>query len=123
MMLRSRSIMRWRPISVGLRLFATVFTPPILLQWMFFDTATPGYSNVSLGIYQYSLEQFRIFPNPVSGDLLFFNEKRNEIKLSDLSGKIVLTATKTDVLNISNLRKGFYILSTNRGETTKIIIH
>ncbi|MBI9038264.1 MAG: CotH kinase family protein [Bacteroidales bacterium] len=90
--------------------------------WMFFDTATPGYSNVSSGIYQYSLEQFRIFPNPVSGDFLFFNEKRNEIKLSDLSGKTILIAKKTDVLNISSLSKGFYIISTNRGETSKIVV-
>ena len=91
-------------------------------QWMFFDTATPGYSNVNVGIFEPTLEQFMIFPNPVAGDLLFFNEKRKEIKLSDLSGKTILIAKKTDVINISNLSKGFYILSTNRGEVIKVIV-
>jgi spore coat protein CotH len=91
-------------------------------QWMFFDTATPGFSNVAVGIFEPTLEQFMIFPNPVSENLLFFNEKRKEIKLADLSGKIILIAKKTDVLNISSLSKGFYILSTNRGEVRKIII-
>lgn len=91
-------------------------------QWIFFDTATPGYSNVAVGIFEPTLEQFMIFPNPVTGNLLYFNEKRKEIKITDLSGKIILTATKTDNVNISTLNKGLYILSTNRGEVRKIII-
>ena len=112
-------------LTFGLQQTDTSFgrNPDGGMQWMYFDTATPGFNNVPAGIIESYIGHFTIFPNPVSGNFLFFNEKRKEIKLSDLSGKIVLTATKTDVINISSLSKGFYILSTNRGETAKIVVH
>ncbi len=111
-------------ITFGLQRTDTSFgrIPDGGTQWIFFDTATHGYSNVPVGIFEPTLEQFMIFPNPVTGGLLFFNEAREEIKLSDLSGKTILIAKKTDVVNIISLRKGFYILTTNRGETKKIVI-
>lgn len=53
-------------------------------------------------------DDFQIFPNPTCDKIYFAKSK--QIKLSDLSGKIILEAKNCDVMNLSALAPGIYFL-------------
>ena len=55
--------------------------------------------------------KLKLYPNPVK-DILHLSEKASEIKVYDLSGKLIKThLSKTDKLYLTELPKGNYILS------------
>jgi len=66
-----------------------------------------------------------IYPNPTSGKLVInANEKINDIKIYDVSGKIIFKTNTTSQLDISDKPNGIYFIKFKTGEqiiTRKII--
>ena len=74
---------------------------------------------VALDVNDIQSKPINIFPNPVK-DILNFSEEVSNIKITDLSGKIVNQISDSEKsINISKLSKGTYIISatTKSGET------
>ncbi len=80
---------------------------------------TASYStNCLLSTTEIEKQQIKIYPNPAK-DNLNFSEEVSNIKISELSGKLIkLISTSEKSINISKLAKGTYIISatTKNGE-------
>lgn len=63
-----------------------------------------------------------IYPNPVSGDELYFSEVATGV-VYDLLGNAILSFKNVKVLAISEFRKGIYFVKLNSGKTIKLIIN
>ena len=78
-----------------------------------FFSSTLGVNNTS------GKSHFKLYPNPVQSNL-YFSEELSEIKLKDMSGKIVSQhQLKTKNISVENLPKGNYIITgrNSTGET------
>lgn len=71
------------------------------------------------GVDNIQNESFLVYPNPAN-DLLYFRTKTGkavQYSLCNLSGKLLLSGeTSKGVVDVSQVRKGFYILQINDGE-------
>lgn len=69
-----------------------------------------------------TIEELSIFPNPVSGELVYVSSKKKEAKeveIFNVLGKPVLSAKIVGKeLNISALEAGIYILKIREGKAT-----
>lgn len=74
--------------------------------------------NVNLGVADVSSEKMKLYPNPVK-DILNFPEEVTNVKITDISGKIVNTILKGKSIDLSKLKKGVYVVIANvkSGET------
>lgn len=85
------------------------------------DFATPFTGTISLSTNDFVSQDktVHLYPNPVK-DLLHFSEEVSNVKITDLSGKMVkqITATAKSV-DVSKLSKGNYIITivTKKGQT------
>ena len=84
----------------------------------------------SLSVKKNAISGLNIYPNPVTNGNLYISSDRNETKavtIFDVLGKQVLKANVSNqVVNVSNLSKGFYILkNTEAGQTAsrKLVIN
>ncbi|WP_415376694.1 T9SS type A sorting domain-containing protein [Patiriisocius sp. Uisw_017] len=67
--------------------------------------------NPDLSINQNSLEDFKIYPNPIETVFKIYSDRIIEqIKIYDISGKHIRNYNKTDSYNISNFKSGLYLL-------------
>ena len=75
------------------------------------DASASYNKNCTLSITEVNKKEIAIFPNPVK-DFLQFSEEVFNIKITDVSGKVVkqISALRKSV-NIANLAKGIYIIS------------
>ncbi len=91
--------------------------------WQFYDLPTPGAGNLTGAVNDrsYSSERLFVYPNPVVGDVIYFNRSVS-FKLFDLTGKLVLIANDVEHINVDKLEKGIYLLYTNNGSSIKLII-
>ncbi|UGS23510.1 choice-of-anchor I family protein [Flavobacterium channae] len=65
---------------------------------------------------------FVIFPNPASNsELVYFNRKA-DIELFDLTGKLILSEKDALTINISKLQTGVYIVKTSEGITKRLVV-
>lgn len=69
---------------------------------------------------EFSTEGFTVYPNPVARELHL--NKVTDVAIYDNLGKRVLVARNTDVINISSLASGSYIVLSKDNEAQKIII-
>lgn len=72
----------------------------------------PG-NNPILSLTESEGTQWTVYPNPAKDDLFIFgtDEQVTEIRITDLSGKVILTEMNyTDSIDISALQNGVYIL-------------
>ena len=87
----------------------------------------------TVGINDAQSAQLTAYPNPATDvltiDMTSIPEDNYEIKLLDLSGKIIMKDMVSDLtkhnINISDLSQGIYVLSVSNGENAyqrKIII-
>src|SRR5690606_21567710 len=83
----------------------------------------------SLGVHQNSIAGLQVYPNPVTNGNLFITTDNNgtkSVSIYDVLGKAVVKATVTDQpVNVSNLKKGVYIVKiTEEGKTAtrKLVI-
>lgn len=63
-----------------------------------------------------------VYPNPNSGERLFFNRMQEQVELTDLHGKLILSAKAIDSLSLKGLPAGTYILRNAYGQTQKLVI-
>ncbi|OPZ97923.1 MAG: hypothetical protein BWY70_01363 [Bacteroidetes bacterium ADurb.Bin408] len=61
------------------------------------------------------------YPNPVSGNVLYFS-KNVSFTLYDLLGNKLSRVINADNLNISGMAKGYYLIITDEGVGLKLLI-
>lgn len=82
----------------------------------------------TLGVNQNSIEGLKVYPNPVVDGKLYINTTANVSKavaIYDVLGKQVVNTTTENIVNVSNLNAGVYILKvTEEGKTAtrKLVI-
>lgn len=84
--------------------------------WNFFNAHT--LCNTTVGIEeQNKKEAFRIYPNPVSNKLFITVQsiENLEVTITDLLGNIQMKANNENVIEISSLTNGMYIISISQG--------
>jgi hypothetical protein len=71
-----------------------------------------------------------MYPNPVNDGFLYINSKtlgEKTINLFDVNGRSILkTKLESDVLDVSSVKSGFYLLKISTGDlsaTSKLIIN
>lgn len=124
------------PISTGLSVdltgtFIEEFTDLDIIVFVQ-DYATKEIMNSALASQQLSNDSFevakiKVFPNPSNGVFTIDTVLSTEVKVLDITGKNVYTAsniTNQSSINVSNLQKGVYFLKMNNelGEQTEKII-
>lgn len=83
--------------------------------------------NVTLSNDEFELDGFSVFPNPVEDNLTIdianSNIKDYSISIYNILGKEVLKFhnTQTNVINVSSLNGGIYLLSLSNGNSRKVI--
>jgi len=83
--------------------------------------------NASASSETFFADNFNLYPNPVS-DVLNIASKNglnvNEVRITDLSGKVVKTQKDVSSVNVSDLAVGTYIIdvTTNEGRATSKFI-
>lgn len=65
-------------------------------------------------------QSFSVYPNPAN-DLLHFSVKQEYVELMNMHGATVLTASQTNVMDVSSLASGIYLLKTTHG-VQKVVI-
>lgn len=78
----------------------------------------------SLSTNDYQLEGLKIYPNPVDGDFVTIKSPiagDKFVNLFDINGRKVLSTTLVgDMLNISSLSAGFYMIEVKVGDSKKV---
>lgn len=104
--------------------FSNIVTYTIMAE----DSSTRDYYvkvtvEVPIGIDEISQDNasFKVWPNPASNQLNF--EHPADVKLFDINGKLVLSATKVRALPVGRLAAGVYILENEQRQKRKIIKH
>ncbi|WHT40740.1 T9SS type A sorting domain-containing protein [Myroides sp. mNGS23_01] len=74
----------------------------------------------------YLKENFVVYPNPVSGTISIVNSTATQFTVYDLGQRVVkqveVKAKQDEIkMDLSDLKKGMYILKTNQGEEVKIV--
>ncbi|MDY0076569.1 MAG: CotH kinase family protein [Bacteroidales bacterium] len=79
-------------------------------NWIFFTAATPGESNRFSSVSEIAENaDFKVFPNPVSGDFVYF-AKAQDVQIYTLQGQLILEQQHTIQLDIKSLPAGVYVL-------------
>lgn len=77
--------------------------------------------NESLSIFSNYEKNILLYPNPTEDYLNFIGHDRfNNIKIIDLTGKVVLEKPFSSKLDVQNLNKGLYLIEVSNGKSTKI---
>lgn len=85
--------------------------------WTFFTTSTPNASNAPTGISFLELSNTNnfAFPNPIESTLFIKGNNWDALRISDITGKIVLdltnTLSKANPVDVSFLTGGIYYIS------------
>jgi len=79
-------------------------------------------ASLTLGNNEFAVDSFKMYPNPLSGNILNFSSAINaemNVQIFDLLGKQILTSkVNNNTLNVSNLNAGIYIVKiTEEGKT------
>ncbi|MGB6269112.1 MAG: endonuclease, partial [Olleya sp.] len=100
-------------------------------EWTSFASNTCdnlGQHSQSLSISEVNKKEFKIYPNPVNGNLLTIENSQNtRFEIYNILGKKILTGTITpnnNKVSVSSLSNGVYILklNNNNGSVTKKLI-
>jgi hypothetical protein len=80
------------------------------------------YSNVTLATSQFeSKKQFTISPNPTNKGIVTLSQPQ-DIKVYDLTGKLILDAKNAETINTQSFNAGVYMVQAKSGETTKLVV-
>jgi Secretion system C-terminal sorting domain len=77
-------------------------------------------SSCNLSSAEFHADKINIYPNP-SDNIVYIDNLNNdyyEVKLTSLLGKVLIQNNNSNVINISSLSKGIYILTVKQGERT-----
>ncbi len=92
-------------------------------DWIYYLHPTPGYSNL-LGSIENGLshpELINVFPNPVTGGIVYFDQTLN-IHLYNSSGRLISKHKNVNSLQVDNLEGGIYFIVTDDGYCIKLIV-
>lgn len=90
-------------------------------NWIFFTAATPGESNAFSSVSEIAkAADLKVFPNPVSGDYVYFT-KTQDIKVYSVQGQLLLQQENVNQLNISTLSAGVYLLKNKANEAALLV--
>ena len=94
-----------------------------LNAWTQFSIPTPGLTNYNntTAIELSPENPFKVYPNPVASDILYFTGLR-DVSLINQLGVCVKQANNTRSLRLNGLTPGIYFLKTSRGEIRRVII-
>jgi len=92
------------------------------IAWEDENSPSPGSSNhIPLFVQeQVSDNALKVYPNPVTGDKVFFSFETS-YRLFDIYGKELLKAADQDYLSAGSLLPGVYIILFESGESVKLI--
>ncbi|NEQ51080.1 MAG: T9SS type A sorting domain-containing protein [Leptolyngbya sp. SIO3F4] len=94
--------------------------------WILFSGSTPNASNNNGTPYVNSVDELEgkrslhLWPNPVSGNEIQFNEVV-DVRVFDLQGKHILTRPQVQRLDVSGLARGMYLIRVEGYEPVKLI--
>jgi hypothetical protein len=89
--------------------------------WVEFVIPTPNASNNLSSIAErYGIGALRAWPVPADGDQLFLDQVV-DATIHDMSGRVVATVTRDNVVDIAGLMKGPYVLRTVDGITLRFV--
>ena len=91
--------------------------------WMHFSIPTPDSNNADLSVgikYITWKENLYAYPNPISGDLVYFNRSISFV-LYDLVGRELAFAQNQTQFDFSPFEMGLYFIRTNKGEIIRIV--
>ncbi|HOX77232.1 MAG TPA: CotH kinase family protein [Bacteroidales bacterium] len=94
------------------------------LSWIYFNHATPGYSNGSFGTDEPEpvVKSTRFYPNPVKNGTIYFDDIFNGCILN-ATGMIVMRIEGEKITNVGHLRSGLYfLLDSETGRSFKVFI-
>ncbi len=86
--------------------------------------ASPAYksANASLSNANFEIKNLRVFPNPVSNELIFSDYQNfKSVSIYNLIGQEVKKVNSERNIDVSDLTSGVYILKTNTGATSKFV--
>ncbi|MBZ0242227.1 MAG: lamin tail domain-containing protein, partial [Bacteroidales bacterium] len=79
-------------------------------NWIFFTASTPGESNRFSSVSEIAKNaDFNVFPNPVSGDFVYF-AKAQDVQIYSVQGQLLFEQQNTIQLDIKSLSAGIYVL-------------
>ena len=92
------------------------------IDWVLFETPTPGVSNSPDAINETIEDLFTLYPNPSHGEFVYLSRELN-YKVYNILGQIVGEAKNYDKINIANYNKGIYIVVSDLGHREKLIVN
>ncbi|MBS1686718.1 MAG: T9SS type A sorting domain-containing protein [Bacteroidetes bacterium] len=108
-----------RPINTNCPSWAS-FIPPVDTAIRFFKTTFD--QSGQTGITTLTADALQLYPNPVTSDLLISSTGKviNEIKVYDLSGRLIQTQSGSDIhsIDMSVLTEGVYMVHLRSGSQT-----
>ncbi|MCK9452695.1 MAG: CotH kinase family protein [Bacteroidales bacterium] len=79
-------------------------------NWIFFTASTPGESNRFSSVSEIAENaDLKVFPNPVSGDFVYFLQAQ-DVQIYSVQGQLLLEQQNTIQLYIKSLPAGVYVL-------------
>lgn len=92
------------------------------LEWKSFTVPTPGFTNSPVSLEEKPVDNtFAVWPNPVTGNMLFLQEPAN-FSLYDITGRKYAEYQATSGIDVSDMNKGLWLLKTEDGRTAKFIV-
>lgn len=92
--------------------------------WMFYNPATPGYSNLlgAVGEGYPVPESIRIFPNPVKNGIVYFDRELKNMRLYNQVGQLLIYKEICSSLDLQMFQSGIYILTAENGWHARLIV-
>ncbi len=91
-------------------------------NWIFYQSPTPGVSNLLSSTTEFIAESKKMFawPNPVKGNTIYLNGK-SSIQIINMSGQLWIDEKECTQVSIATLPPGIYLLKTSQGGVFKLI--
>ncbi|MDD3876254.1 MAG: lamin tail domain-containing protein [Bacteroidales bacterium] len=91
-------------------------------NWLYFNFPTPGASNSNVSIEEDNAQKtFQYFPNPVSENVVSFNEEIS-FKLFNINGKFINYFENVTEMHTNDLQQGMYLMMLDNGMQAKLVI-
>lgn len=92
-------------------------------QWILFPSPTPNYSNLNTASEELPdpHESLSLYPNPVSGGIIYFNKEVSGT-IFNLLGQAMKEVEHLKQAEIPELENGYYIFRTRQGELIQFVV-